>query len=131
MITTLVLAIGLTCQIDLLPVERNVINETNAQRLARHLPPLEVSAELMRRAREHAAWMTSRGVMKHSQITNGGENIAMGQRSSGEVMQGWMGSRGHRANILNPQYKYIGVGVYRGKNGRPYWCQQFGFKEQQ
>lgn len=54
-----------------------------------------------------------------------GENIAWGQRSPQEVMNGWMNSSGHRANILNSKYTKIGVGCYVGSNGRIYWTQLF------
>lgn len=54
-----------------------------------------------------------------------GENIAWGQRSATEVMNGWMNSAGHRANILNSKYKSIGVGYYVNSSGRGYWTQLF------
>lgn len=45
-----------------------------------------------------------------------GENIAWGQRSPEEVMNGWMNSSEHRANILNSSFKKIGVAYYVGAN---------------
>ena len=53
-----------------------------------------------------------------------GENIAYGQRSPEEVMNAWMNSSGHRANILNGKYTSIGVGCYE-QNGMLYWTQLF------
>ena len=53
-----------------------------------------------------------------------GENVAYGQRTPEEVMQAWMNSSGHRANILNASYKELGIGVYY-KNGTYYWSQLF------
>lgn len=53
-----------------------------------------------------------------------GENIAYGQKTPQEVMNGWMNSSGHRANILNANYTSIGVGVYES-GGRLYWVQLF------
>jgi uncharacterized protein YkwD len=53
-----------------------------------------------------------------------GENIAYGQRSPEEVVNGWMNSPGHRANILNPSFNKIGIGVYES-NGTIYWSQLF------
>lgn len=53
-----------------------------------------------------------------------GENIAYGQRSPEEVMNGWMNSPGHRANILSPNVEYIGIGVAQ-RNGVYYWTQFF------
>ncbi len=55
-----------------------------------------------------------------------GENIAYGQRTPQEVMDGWMNSAGHRANILNPNYKNIGIGFYE-TNGVKYWVQLFTY----
>lgn len=59
--------------------------------------------------------------------TAAGENIAWRQRSPEEVMNGWMNSSGHRANILNPNFKNIGVAYYVGSNGRTYWTQLFTY----
>jgi hypothetical protein len=49
-----------------------------------------------------------------------GENIAQGQITPEEVVFDWMNSPGHRANILNPKFEYIGVGYYQDN-----WVQQF------
>lgn len=54
-----------------------------------------------------------------------GENIAWGQKSPEAVMNAWMNSSGHRANILNASYTSIGVGCYKGSNGQLYWTQLF------
>lgn len=53
-----------------------------------------------------------------------GENIAYGQRTPQEVVNAWMNSPGHRANILNPSFNKIGIGVYQ-YNGTIYWSQLF------
>lgn len=53
------------------------------------------------------------------------ENIANGQKTANEVMNSWMSSSGHRANILNANYNKIGVGVARDNNGNLYWTQMF------
>ena len=60
------------------------------------------------------------------QYRRAAENIAAGQTSPEEVVAGWMNSPGHRANILNPDLKLLGVGYYKG-NGpyRTYWTQNF------
>lgn len=42
-------------------------------------------------------------------------------------MNGWMNSDGHRANILNKNYKNIGVGYYQDANGVNYWVQLFTY----
>ena len=54
-----------------------------------------------------------------------GENIAMGQRTPEEVMDGWMNSSGHRANILNGTFTSIGVGYYVDGAGAAHWVQIF------
>lgn len=56
-----------------------------------------------------------------------GENIAWGQKSPEQVMTGWMNSDGHRANILNENFKNIGVGYYQDENGRNHWVQLFTY----
>jgi len=54
-----------------------------------------------------------------------GENVAYGYRSPDAVMDGWMNSEGHKANILNERFTKIGVGHYKGSNGYDYWSQLF------
>ncbi|MEU6114854.1 CAP domain-containing protein [Streptomyces sp. NPDC047117] len=56
----------------------------------------------------------------------GGENIARGQTTPEAVMDSWMNSPGHRANILNCDYRTLGVGLHRSPGG-PWWTQDFGF----
>ena len=59
-----------------------------------------------------------------------GENIALGQQSIDEVMRGWFKSEGHCKNLMNPDFKEIGVARYDN-----YWVQDFGgrvpFSEEQ
>ena len=59
------------------------------------------------------------------QYRRSGENIAWGQQSPQAVMEGWMNSKGHRANILNPNFTKIGVGYRKNAAGRTYWTQLF------
>lgn len=56
-----------------------------------------------------------------------GENIAAGQRSPEEVMKAWMNSPGHRANIMDPSFGRVGIGVVSSSSGRYgyYWVQNF------
>lgn len=56
-----------------------------------------------------------------------GENIAAGQSSPQEVVEDWMNSPGHRANILDESYTALGVGYYYNSSGlyRSYWVQLF------
>ncbi|WP_243109982.1 CAP domain-containing protein [Clostridium sp. E02] len=59
-------------------------------------------------------------------FSGAGENIAWGQRSPQEVMTAWMNSAGHRANIMNPNFKHIGVGNQEN-SGTQYWVQLFTY----
>lgn len=54
-----------------------------------------------------------------------GENIAKGYYSASSVVNGWMNSQGHRANILNPNFNKIGIGYATDKSGTTYWTQIF------
>jgi hypothetical protein len=56
-----------------------------------------------------------------------GENIALGPESAEEVVAGWLKSPGHCANIMEPRFQDIGVGLASGKKrGQIYWVQTFG-----
>lgn len=56
----------------------------------------------------------------------GGENIARGQGDAASVMNSWMNSPGHKANILNCEFRTLGVGAHFAAGG-PWWTQDFGF----
>lgn len=58
-------------------------------------------------------------------LTATGENIAMSQHTPEEVMEAWMTSKGHKANILRDTPEYIGVGISRRDNGMICWVQLF------
>jgi len=111
-------------EFDLHPLDRQVIEQTNAQRAQLGLTPLTVDSGLVVTAREHAAWMTNSQTLVHTTLAVS-ENIAMGQQSAAEVVQAWMNSPGHRANILKPDHRRIGVAAYSTPDGTVYWCQQF------
>jgi len=104
--------------------ESKVFELTNAERAKRGLPALRLSRRLMESARRQANWMSRTGIFKHG---NSGyaENIAMGQRSSREVVIDWMNSVGHFRNMMNRNHGEIGIGCCYGKNGTLFWCQQF------
>ena len=68
-------------------------------------------------------WSTALAEYPVGAYTGAGENIAMGQSSPAQVMQGWMNSPGHRANILG-NFTSLGVGVYE-RNGVLHWAQMF------
>lgn len=109
---------------ELAPVERHLIELTNAQRAQFGLPALEMDPNLVASARAHTAWMANSHTMQHT-TQPVAENIAMGQQTGPHVMQSWMNSSGHRANLLHGGYRRIGVAAYLAPNGTPFWCQQF------
>lgn len=66
-------------------------------------------------------WVTNKGYTGHCS----GENIAEGQKSPREVFAAWMSSPGHRANILNKNYRDLGVAEVGGSKG-PLWVMELG-----
>lgn len=54
-----------------------------------------------------------------------GENLAGGSYTAATVVTAWMNSAGHRENILDPEFHYIGVGYYMDAVGTIYWCELF------
>ncbi|PEB54145.1 serine protease [Bacillus pseudomycoides] len=118
--------------------EQRVVELTNAERAKQGLPALQVDAELSKVARTKSEDMQKNHYFDHNSPTYGspfdmmkkfgisykaaGENIAQGQRTPEEVVQAWMNSEGHRANILNKSFTHIGVGYVENGN---YWTQQF------
>jgi len=111
-------------KLELLAIEQNVVDNTNAERARYGLSAFVVDANLMATARQHCTWMTTYRQLVHTNI-GVAENIAMGQQSSQEVVRCWMNSSGHRANILNGGHRRIGVAAFRTPEGTIYWCQQF------
>lgn len=122
--TTDMPTVAVAPKLELHAVEAQVIRYTNSERAKYGLPPLEVDDSLVRSARGHATWMTTRQTLRHTNKPVG-ENIAYGQSSPREVVGDWMRSAGHRANILSRGYRKIGVAAFVARNGRIYWCQQF------
>jgi hypothetical protein len=55
-----------------------------------------------------------------------GENIAAGLHTPADAVRGWLNSPAHRANLLRPEYREIGVGLTRGGAYGTYWTQNFG-----
>ncbi|GAE35256.1 CAP domain-containing protein [Halalkalibacter akibai] len=119
-------------------LESQVIELTNVERRNNGLPDLQADASLSHVAREKSNDMQQNNYFSHTSPTYGspfdmmrdfnvsynsaGENIAQGQRSPQEVVQAWMNSEGHRANILNAEYTHIGVGYQQTGH---YWTQMF------
>jgi len=111
-------------QVELRPVEENIVKHTNSARAKFGLASLEIDHDLMQSARQHAKWMAQNHNLVHSSRPVA-ENIAMGQESSKEAVGCWMNSSGHRANILSRGHRRIGVASARTANGTVFWCQQF------
>lgn len=104
--------------------------------------PLAKDSALRCAARNHSWDMSERGYFAHESPdgedladraeragfswTRIGENIAAGQPTASEVMDGWMSSPGHCENILDPSFDFIGVGYYGADE--PMWTQTFGTK---
>ncbi|MFE0416402.1 CAP domain-containing protein [Streptomyces tendae] len=119
-----------------------VVGLTNRERAAAGLPALAVDARLTTAAQAHSADMVARDFYSHTDPDGGkpwdraaaagaarrtvGENIACGQRSPADVVEGWMNSPGHRANILKSDFTHIGVGLAGGGRAGTYWTQLFG-----
>ena len=108
----------------LIAIEKNIIKYTNEERAKYGLPALEPDKDLVESARQHAIWMTRYRTLQHTGRPVA-ENIAMGYRTSRDVVRGWMNSSGHRANILNRSHRRIGVAAYETESGTIFWCQQF------
>ncbi|MFH9401118.1 sigma-70 family RNA polymerase sigma factor [Streptomyces sp. NPDC017638] len=120
-----------------------VVALVNKERAAAGCGPVTEDPQLERAAQGHSDDMAARGFFDHAnpdgagpgeRVTAAGyrwstygENIARGQQSPQAVMDSWMNSPGHRANILNCSFRNIGVGVHNGSGG-PWWTQDFGAK---
>jgi uncharacterized protein YkwD len=105
-------------------VEHRLLKAINAIRERYGLRALILDVQLHRTARQHCGWMANSHNMVHSTFPCA-ENIAMGQPDVDDVMNTWMNSSGHRANILNPSYTKVGLSGYASPSGSPFWCQQF------
>ncbi len=118
--------------------EKQVVSLVNQHRAKYNLAPLTENWELSRVARFKSQDMRNNKYFSHTSPTYGspfqmikafgisyrtaGENIAYGQRTPEAVVNAWMNSSGHRANILNSSYTQIGVGYVANGN---YWTQMF------
>ena len=118
--------------------EHEVVRLVNEIRQQNGLKPLTENWELSRVARYKSQDMLDNRYFSHTSPTYGspfqmikafglsyrtaGENIAKGYASPQAVVNGWMNSSGHRANILNVSYTQIGIGYVAQGN---YWTQMF------
>lgn len=115
-----------------------VLRLVNEERAKEGIAPLELCSVATLKAQDMAVF----GYFKHESPNFGspdkmlnafgihwhlsGENIAAGYQTPKQVMDGWMDSPGHRANILDPGYKKLGVGYFTGLGEySSYWVQTF------
>jgi uncharacterized protein YkwD len=91
------------------------------------LQPQEISGELCRAAQEWSEYMAKNQYFEHSHYPLA-ENIAVGKGSANSAMGGWIGSRGHNANLLGGDSQ-VGFGVSKSADGTRYWtsCHGSGF----
>ena len=125
---------------EALSFAEQVVELVNAERAKVNLPALTMTTKLneaaLVRAKETVQSFSHTRpngssfstVLKENGISfqGAGENIAWGQRTPEQVVNAWMNSEGHRANILNPRYTSIGVGYYLN-GATPYWAQLFTY----
>jgi uncharacterized protein YkwD len=125
-------------------ITSSIVDLTNVERSRAGLSPLRAEERLMKAAQLQAEQMASLGRMDHvlrdgpypspqDRLAAAGyrwrafaENIAYGQRGPEDVTGSWMGSSGHRANMLNGAYTELGTGYAVDNRGRPYFVQVFG-----
>ncbi|WP_431975742.1 CAP domain-containing protein [Micromonospora haikouensis] len=119
---------------------QEVVNLVNAERAKAGCGALKIDDKLMAAAQAHSQDQADHRKMTHDGSDGSdvgerldragyawrayGENVAWNQQTPAAVMDAWMNSPGHRANILNCSFTEIGVGV-ANSNG-PYWTQDFG-----
>ncbi|ASW53993.1 CAP domain-containing protein [Plantactinospora sp. KBS50] len=122
--------------------EQQVIALVNQERAKAGCGNLVADSALMTAARLHSQDQAAHNNMSHNGSDGStfdqrinragysgrtlGENVAYGYPTPAAVMDGWMNSEGHRANILNCSFKDIGVGIARGSDKALYWTQDFG-----
>ena len=121
--------------------QEKVVAEVNRQRAAGGCGAVKVNAKLTQAAQLHSEDQADHNNMSHTGSDGStpwdragragydnaiGENVAMGYRDAAAVMEGWMNSPGHRANIMNCDAKAIGVGIAKSSGGSLYWTQLFG-----
>jgi len=121
--------------------EQRVLDLVNQFRKQNGLGALSYNALLDSAAEKHAVQMARTGVMAHDGIGNGdpgsriraegfgkawGENVATGQMSPEQVVAEWIASPKHLRNLLDPNFRQMGVSYVQNANGRSYWAQEFG-----
>ncbi|MEV0902395.1 CAP domain-containing protein [Actinoplanes sp. NPDC049802] len=122
-------------------VASEVLRLVNAERKSAGCSSLSRESRLEAAAQKHSELQATQNTMSHQlpgeasmgdRVTAEGyrwrgvaENVAAGYTTAASVMDGWMNSPGHKANILNCGYKEIGVGRAKSSSGTLYWTQNF------
>ncbi|MFB6577011.1 CAP domain-containing protein [Streptomyces sp. NPDC056402] len=121
--------------------EAAVVDLVNQERALAGCGPVRANPPLASLAGAFSLDMATRGFFSHDDPEGntpwdratkagisglGGENIARGQGDAEAVMKSWMNSPDHKANILNCEFRTLGVGVHLAAGG-PWWTQDFGF----
>ncbi|MET7272924.1 CAP domain-containing protein [Streptomyces flaveolus] len=121
--------------------EARVLQLVNEERAEAGCSPVAANSALRELAEDFSEAMAAQGFFDHTDPSGatpwdraeaagisdlGGENIARGQADAQAVMDAWMDSPGHKANILNCDFRTLGVGVHFGPGG-PWWTQDFGY----
>ncbi|HEY8424283.1 MAG TPA: SafA/ExsA family spore coat assembly protein [Clostridia bacterium] len=122
-------------------IEDEIFRLVNLQRSYNGLPPLTYNWQVARVARIKSQDMIDNKYFSHYSPVYGSpfkmlesyglkfsaaaENIAYGQKTAQDVMNAWMNSPGHRANILSNTVTQMGVGVAKASNGTLYFTQLF------
>lgn len=120
---------------------QRILELVNEERAKEGLGPLKLDEDLCAVAQLHCDDMVKRSFFDHInpdgkspfdrmndygiRYMAAGENIACGQRSPEEVMNAWMNSPAHRANILSENYGKIGIGYAEGGTYGTFWTQCF------
>ena len=109
--------------------EQSLLQAVNEARAAAGLEPLDVDAALTRAARAHSHTLLARDVLAHGDFATRlrsfgargpmlGENLAWGTGAyarAGAIVRAWLGSPGHRENLLRPGFQRIGLGAVVGE----------------
>lgn len=120
-----------------------MLTRINAERATVGAAPLRLCTRLLNAAQLHSEDQAATSRMSHTGSngstmsqrveaagylgwTNLAENVAAGYPTVASVMDGWMGSPGHRTNLLSGSYEHVGVGRAASSSGALYWTQNFG-----
>ena len=121
------------CEMDL-----EIIELVNDYRISKGLNSLEPMNIVSSVAKTHTTYMVTTGIVGHDNFseryeklvhdahaTEVGENVGYGYRSSQAVVNAWINSEGHRANIENPDYTHFGISTETNIEGRNFFTQIF------